>query len=81
MDHLPVMVVVPEGSRPGSAQLGLLDSGHAYESSSRIERVIRLGLRAWLFSVPDGTRWTPYARLDRVELNPIYLWRPGDRWR
>jgi len=80
MDHLPVLLVVPRDTRSTRRQLSLLDRGNAYETASRTELVIRRGLRVWLFSVPNGMHWTPNVLLDKIELNPIHLWKPGDQW-
>ena len=77
---LPVLLTIPRSDTGARSQLPLLDNVASFDSSTRTERFVRLGLRMWLLSLPDGTHWIPSIHLDAVEINPIFLWEPGDEW-
>jgi hypothetical protein len=81
--HLPVALEMRfqgSGEKNISNQLSLLTNNSSYENATKLEQFIRLGLRTWLLSVPHGMRWSPSVQLSQIELNPIYLWKRGDRW-
>jgi hypothetical protein len=73
---LPTLLSLKQESQPL-----LLRSNSSFPESSRIERLVRLGLRVGLFATENGVSWHPYITLDTVELQPLLLWRKGDKWR
>lgn len=77
---LPVLLEIPSADTSKHEQLHLLDNANSFHASTRTEQFVRLALRTWLLSVPDGTHWSPFVRLDALELNPIFLWDWGDTW-
>jgi hypothetical protein len=80
MEYLPVLLVIKSGSKSTNRQLMLFGAGDARMTASTTEMIIRRGLRVWLFSVSNGMRWMPNVAIDKIELNPIHLWKPGIRW-
>lgn len=47
---------------------------------SRDELFVNIGLRTGLFKTINGVSWHPLICLDTVEVNPLALWRDGDKW-
>ena len=39
-----------------------------------------MGLRTGLFTMVNGESWHPNCNLDSVEIHPLYIWEPGDKW-
>ena len=62
-------------------QTPLFGSGSSFGESTREEQLVRLGLRAGLFSMPHGEMWHPYTAINAVELHPLFMWRDRDPWR